>query len=200
MKTLFFTLVTLLLLSFQFHQEHKESQPSIYVGAVLNDTSSLVNEATAYRSELLNSEHPIEIWFESNPVFGNADRYILFYDSCWMIKYPVMNVHKSKAGKVFPLKTAQLKLIERLTANHIFSLPGEHEIAGNHFNINTAKFEGFDMKSFDGICYSISYKVGDRYRAYSFCNPQRPNLGVGKASPYAEYNAIAEVFKSLGRD
>ena len=175
------------------------SESTIYVGTVLSDTMTLINHESNYRSPILSSTSSIEIWFDAYPTFGNSTTYRLFFDSCWKIKYPSMNVHVSLAGKVFLLKDIQDSVIEKLVMNNIFSLPDDEETNMDSFNFDlvNSKFQNTDAWIFDGICYSISYKVGDRFRRYTFCNPEFYASQSAYITPFTYYARIVEIFGSI---
>lgn len=144
------------------------AQPKYDIQKVLNDINFSCNDEY-FRTginfkfkEICESQNIIEIRLFVMHSFGrHDDNIILAFDgNNWRYK-------KGRTNELFftsqdSVKYAKLsQTLNDLIDNNIFGLPDQSEIK-----------LPYEMIVWDGVSYAISYKVEDRFRIYSFNNPQ----------------------------
>ena len=174
---------------------------TIFVGDVISDTTTFRHNG--YRTGLtsiLKSKNKVEIRFITSPS-SESQEYpnytILTFNKKWSAKYYYFKVDtdsllsKSINGEI-DIDT----IFSRLVSNNIFSLPDQNRLRTEKYEYNpeTNEFIGYGMKTADGTCYYIEYKVGDFYRRYSFCNPDNYADFYPQVYELRKFANIVEIF------
>jgi hypothetical protein len=119
------------------------------------------------------------------PVGGFEDRVITFDGKIWSatVFQSPLNLYDSAATKVTPLKPRKSfpYIVQRLIDLGLFTLPSQHELNKPH-------------RVFDGDLYSITYKVGNKYRQLTFDNPGMYKELYRGTKAFRKYEKIVDVF------
>lgn len=121
------------------------------------------------------------------PVGGFENRVITYDGKAWsatLIKSS-LNFYDTTATTITKLSTrhSYTDIIQQLADIGLFNLPSQHEL--NKPN-----------RVFDGNMYSITYKVGNRYRQLTFDNPNIYKKLYPKTKAFKRYEDLINVFYS----
>jgi hypothetical protein len=119
------------------------------------------------------------------PVGGFEDRVITYDGKVWngtLIK-SALNFYDTTATTIIKLipRHGYTDIIQQLVDIGLFTLPSQHEL--NKPN-----------RVFDGNMYSITYKVGNRYRQLTFDNPSIYKKLYRKTKTFKRYEDLVDVF------
>lgn len=175
---------------------------TLFVGNVISDTSTCKANSFYNKdwSSILKSGNKIEIRFMRFPSFENSDCTILSFNKKWSAKYFYSKPGKdSLLSKDISNKVNLDTLFARLVSNNIFSLPDQDSLkTGNYYyHPDTNEFSSMEMAVNDGIGYIVEFKVGDRYRHYSYSNPDTYADFYPHVYELRDFTNIVAIFKEL---
>jgi hypothetical protein len=181
---------------------------TIYVGNVISDTTTFrSNDYRTALTSILKSENKIEIRFITSPSFENRKEYknytVLTFTNKWSAKYYYYKPDTNNLlSKDLSAKTSIDTIFSRLVSNNVFSLPDQGSLKTEKYAYNpeTNEFIGSRMEVADGTCYYIEFKVGDLYRRYSYCNPNRYAEFYPQVYELRNFANIVEIFKACTKE
>jgi len=199
MKRLIATTIFILVVSALTAQTKDKT---IFVGNVISDTTTFrSNDYRTALTSILKSKNKIEIRFIISPSFENKKEHInytiLTFNKKWSAKYYYYKPDTNNLlSKDLNAKINIDTIFSRLVSNNIFSLPDQGSLKTEKYAYNpeTNKFIGSRMEVADGTCYFIEFKVGDFYRRYSYCNPNRYADFYPQVYELRNFVKIVEIF------
>lgn len=175
---------------------------TLFVGNVISDTTTFkCYDYHLSLTSILKSENKIEIRFITSPSLeapNEAPNYtIITFNKHWDVKH---YYYKPGTDSLFVKGIRnQIKIdtvISRLVANNIFSLPDQNSLTTINLTYNpvTNQFIEEILRTTDGICYYIEFKVGERYRRYHYCNPNSYKNFYTQVDELRKFANIVEIF------
>lgn len=197
MRTIFALTLSLFVLASS--AQTKEKDNSILVGKVVSDTltfNALVNK----EESVLRSKNVIEIRLITTTMVVSRSYIALIYDKKWK----AVSVDFDKAKGVFVSKEIVMKtpieaVFNQLVNNNVFALPDQStlQLERASFDPQTNMFTLAGMDISDGVSYTIEFKVGDKYRRYSFINPVDYSKFYPYNNEFKNYVSIVKAFNTL---
>ena len=179
----------------------QEAANYLFIGQVTEDINTVNQklELNAPFELITNSSNKIEIRLISYTTPEYITFYLLSYNRTWSIKYMV---YEPKSEK-FVTKATNVSNLEglfnRLVINNIFSLPDEKNIKAEKqlFNKETSEiiFQNFAISH--GITYIVEFKVGEKYRRYTYVNPIENAKFFPHVNEYKNMSAIVKNFSQI---
>jgi len=163
---------------------------SIFVGNVISDTTTLINNTRTTLTSILKSQNKIEIRLTTSTTFEFTNYIILTYNKRWTAKYYYYEPSQDKVlSKEINKKVNLDTIFSKLVENNIFSLPDQDSVKTEKlsFHPETNEFSGAGMSVCQGTCYWIDFKVGDKFRTYNYCNPK----------DYADFYPLVQELRSF---
>ena len=138
---------------------------------------------------IYKSNNPIEIRLYEISMFGYRCRTLCFDGAKW-------------SGEVIRSSIYQDDSLTKLNSSLNFKAILDTLIKGRVFTLPSQRLITLDGSVDDGMNYSISYKVGSKYRSYDFSNPDVYLKEFEKNKDVQElklYIAIIDIFAKLYR-
>jgi len=193
MRTLF---IALILISFKAFP-----QKQLKFGKVIADKSFCKDASLLDSNNICNSENQLELWFAIRSISMNdmnLDYSLIklqYNDSGWKaVRYVykltelASNPYKAiyEIDKEIPLKapTAFETIFSELKKNNIFTLPDQQEL------IPDSVMNG-------GNFYNLTFKARNKFRTYTFFNPEDYKEKFETLTELKYYTKIAFLFNSL---
>jgi len=180
----------------------QNNNAKFFVGSIISDSSSVMDKAIENLpvSEILKSDNKIEIRLISitSPEFATVS-VISYNNEKWNSECFVFNSGKKQFDK---RKSSQLnldKVVSKLVANNIFSLPSGKSIntSKQFINLSTNEIIYESMGISHGITYFVEFKVGDKFRRYSYSSPAEFAKFYPHISEYKNMTEIVKLFNQL---
>ncbi len=192
-----------LLLTFSFKLDAQTNL--VLVGKVVSDKESCKSDIGRIENGLipiLKSNNAIEIRFIEGRNLDHINYTVLTFNKKWKAMYYKFDKEKdSLLGTEIALETNLDTLFSKLVKNNIFSLPNQEEIKVEkaYFNTDNQIFEQSGCGVGDGSLYWVEFKIGNRYRRYSFGSPKFFADFYPYISELKNYENIMNIFYSLNK-
>lgn len=205
-KLILFLLVMSLLSEKSFSQLEVRGDPTIETDSIQSDSSNLSpNKDFEKRINLKpinESQYKFEIrFYEHEGISNTRDLKVLMLNSkSWEgtlyseSNYPIIRIKKYRleAQKGFP------ELINMLLQRNLTQLPSQEKLKPKmkkYGILNGRKVEK-NIQTTDGQSYTVEFKMGDKYRIYTFHNPDTYAEFYDDVEELKDYVAIKNIFET----
>jgi hypothetical protein len=175
----------------------------ILAGRIVSDSASLKNIPHRFQS-ILKSKNAIEIRFTATPSLNGDQGYMaLIYNSKWKAEKVYIDKTKDAAtSKEIITKLSIENIFNQLVDNNIFCLSDQDKVKmeKSSFDPATNVFNLENVGISDGIHYDIEFKIGDKFRHYSFFEPGSFLKFYPYVDELANYVNIIKAFNALEKE
>ncbi|NUY82344.1 hypothetical protein HUK80_15675 [Flavobacterium sp. MAH-1] len=175
-------------------------EDKLFLGTVISDTlTNKTNSFKEYLNPIVDSKNKIEIRFQIYPSTRSVESVVIYYDGLWRAYKYQYDKYDGKIDKRAIERENLDEVVNRLISENIFSLKNQSELklSNDFIDLRTGEEQTQLMGAVDGTIYFIEFKVGTKFRAYSYTNAEGFSTGFPHVQDLRQFANIVKIYKEL---